>query len=121
LAPFCGIQSGCIAAFAIEDCHLIVKELGIRVWGTLSVFLGKNFVSLCALLSSVAFFFLGLALQFRFASAEFLFSESESGAYSSPPERRDRGSKRGKLNGRFGFFGYGMRSGFETRRFILGL
>jgi hypothetical protein len=99
------------------DC----KRVGIRVWGTPSVFLRKNFVSLCVLLFSVALFFVGLSLQFRFVSVEFLLSESESDAYSSPPEGRDRGSERGKLNERFYFLGYGMRSGFETHRFILGL
>jgi hypothetical protein len=83
------------------DC----KRVGIRVWGTLSVFLRKNFVSLCALLFSLAFFLFWVCrCSFPFASAEFLFSESESGAYSSPPERRDRGSVKGKLNGRFYFF-----------------
>lgn len=43
----------------------------------LAVFLRKNFVSLFALLFSVAFFFLvGLSLQFRFASAEFCFRKA---------------------------------------------
>jgi hypothetical protein len=65
----------------------------------LSVFLRKNFVSLSALLFSVAFFFffLGLSLQFRFASAEVLFSESESGAYSSLPRKKRSRKRKGKV------------------------
>lgn len=78
------------------DC----KRVGIRVWGTLSVFLRKNFVSLCALLFSLAFFFFGgfvVAVSFRLCWV-FVFGKRIRRILESPRKKRSR-KRKGKVEG----------------------
>jgi hypothetical protein len=92
--------------FAIENCHLIVKELELGFGERFLFSFGKtSSLSLCALVFVGLFIFFGFVVAVSLSPLlSFCFRKANPAHTRVPQERRDRGSEKGKLNGRFYFF-----------------